>query len=1087
MGRKTSIAFVCWGLAAAAATGQHLPSRFVNLTKQHGLSDNTVEAIIEDHRGFMWFGTPDGLNRYDAHAFAVYRHDPDDPGSLSDSYVLSLLEDRDHNLWIGTLNGLNRYQRETDTFTSYGHDPENPASLSNNVIFGMHEDRDGNLWVATVWGLNRFDSETGAFARYLPDEQQPERGPSVAYVRTIHEDSSGTLWLGTGEGGLDAFDRGSGTFTHYRHDPAEPESLSHDDIWDILEDSAGELWVATMGGLDRFDRGGDVARFQRDSVSLGNRHVDAILEDRQGVLWIGTDGDGLSRFDRPTGTLYTYRHDPAGETTLGSDVVRTVYEDSKGDLWVGTYTGGVSFLNRNHVAFSYYRHLVNDQTSLSHSAVLSLFQDADGSFWIGTEGGLNRFDPETGTFRRYLHDPANPRSLSADAVLSILRDSAGRLWAGTFYGGLNRLDAEAGAGSFTRFEHDPDVPRGLGNPHVWDIFEDSAGHLWLGTFGGAYRFDPDAGDFIAYLHDLDDPSTVGDNIVWSFFEDRGGTLWLATQGGLSRYQRTSDSFETYRHDDRDARSLGHNQVLSIHEDPQGRLWLATEGGGLNVFDRATETFSDFRVADGLPSEVVYGILEDDRGRLWLSTKEGLSRFDPATSTFINYNRSDGLLAYPFSRNASLRSRDGKMYFGGTNGFSSFFPDRVRDNLEIPPVVLTELQVFNRPVAAGDAGGALDHDITEAEQIRLRYDQSVFSLGFAALNYRAPEKNRYAYMLEGFDQDWRDVTAARTATYTNLDPGGYVFRVRGSNNSGLWNDEGASIEILIAPPYWATLWFRALMVVAAAAVLLGAYAWRTQGIRERNRALRAEIEERRLIEAERERLIEEMAAKNAELERFAYTVSHDLKAPLVTIKGFLGMLKKDSLAGNTVRMEHDIARIGGAADKMHQLMHQLLELSRVGHQADAPEAVPLADLAGEAVALCAEDIRRRGAAVDVAPDMPVVVGDRVRLLQVYQNLVQNAVKYMADQPEPRVEIGAGMDGTLALCHVRDNGQGIEPRFQDKVFGLFERLDVREEGTGVGLALVKRIVERHGGRIWLESEGSGTGCTFYFTLDASPESF
>ncbi len=1073
-------------LVATAASAQHLPSRFVNLTKQHGLSDSTVEAIVEDHRGFMWFGTPDGLNRYDAHTFAVYRHDPGDPRSLSDSYVLSLLEDNSGRLWIGTLNGLNRYDRETDSFTRYRHDPEDPASLSNKVIFALHEDHDGDLWIATVWGLNRFQPEKGTFVRYLPDEERPERGPSVPYIRTISEDRAGGLWFGTGEGGLVLLDRRSDTFTSYRHSSADPKSLSHDDVWDILEDSAGELWIATIDGLNRFDRktqGFDRFRYQAGNPdSLSSSHVDTILEDRQGVLWIGTDGGGLNRFDRDTGTFSSYRHDPAGETTLGSDVVRTLYEDSKGDLWIGTYTGGVSFLNRSHAAFSYYRHLVSDPESLSHSSVLSFFEDRDRGLWIGTEGGLNRFDPETGIFHRYRHDPEDPKSLSADAVLSILQDSRGRLWAGTFYGGLNRLDSAAGSGSFTRFLHDADDPRGLGNPHVWDIFEDSRGALWLGTFGGVYRFDPENEVFTPYLADSDDDSSIGNNIVWSFYEDRDGTLWLATQEGLSRYDRSADSFTTYRHDDHDDSSLSHDQVMSIHEDEQGRMWLGTEGGGLNRFDRASETFTEYHMSDGLPSEVVFGILEDGRGRLWLSTKEGLSRFDPETAAFTNYNRSDGLLAYPFSRNSCLKSRGGEMVFGGINGFSSFFPDQVRDNTEIPPVVLTELQIFNRPVASGDASGALERDITEAKRIRLRYEQSVISLAFSALNYRAPEKNRYAYMLEGFDPDWRDVTPRQSATYTNLDPGDYVFRVKGSNNSGVWNEEGAQVHITVSPPIWATWWFRLACFIAAAGILVGAYGWRTQGIRARNRALSAEIAQRRKVEAEREELLEEMAAKNAELERFAYTVAHDLKAPLVTIKGFLGMLERDSLAGDAKRMKHDMERIGGAADKMHRLTHELLELSRVGHQESTLGAAPLSDLANEAVAMFAEKIRERGVAVEVADDMPVVLGDHTRLLQLFQNLVENAVKYMGEQPEPRVEIGARVSDCQTLCYVRDNGQGIDPRYRHKVFELFERLDAREEGTGVGLALVKRIVELHGGRIWLESEGAGTGSTFYFTLGA-----
>jgi len=427
----------------------------------------------------------------------------------------------------------------------------------------------------------------------------------------------------------------------------------------------------------------------------------------------------------------------------------------------------------------------------------------------------------------------------------------------------------------------------------------------------------------------------------------------------------------------------------------------------------------------------------------------------------------------------LKSQEGRLFFGGVNGLTSFHPDSVRDNLRLPPVVLTDFQLFNKPVDIG--GSEIQYHITEVPEIRLRYDQSVISFAFAALNYRSPEKNQYAYMMEPFDNEWQYVGAKRTATYTNLDPGAYTFRVKASNNSGVWNEEGVAVKIVVTPPFWGTWWFRSLSIVAVVMMLIAVYQLRTRRIRSRNRALHVEIRERQRVEAELATNNAELEQKNVELERFTYTVSHDLKAPLVTIKGFLGLLQQDADAGNIDQMKSDMDRISGAADKMARLLAELLELSRIGRLMNPPLAVALTDLAREAVQLVTGPIVENGVAVEIDEAMPVVYGDRVRLLEVYQNLIDNAVKFMGRQPEPCIEVGVRQDEGEVVCFVRDNGLGIDPHYHEKVFGLFERLDVTSGGTGIGLALVKRIVEVHGGRIWVESDGEGQGSTFFFTLE------
>jgi signal transduction histidine kinase len=598
--------------------------------------------------------------------------------------------------------------------------------------------------------------------------------------------------------------------------------------------------------------------------------------------------------------------------------------------------------------------------------------------------------------------------------------------------------------------------------------------------------DRETGESVLYRSGFPDPTTLGHDYVWDVHEDREGRVWVGTHNGLGLYDRDRDQFLNFRHQPGDSTSLSVNEITSLHEDSQGRLWITTHGGGVNLFDPEKRTFVSYRVGDGLPSNVVLSVAEDLAGAVWLGTNRGLSRFDPGTDTFMSFDQNDGLQGRQFNRGAALRSRSGELLFGGINGFNLFDPDRIEVNTVAPPVVITSFQIFNLEVPVGE-GEALRKQIDEAEVITLRHDQSVLSFEFAALNFRNPGRNEYAYMLEGFDADWVQAGTQRTVTYTNLDPGSYTLRVIGSNNSGVWNEEGAAIELVILPPIWATWWFRLVSFAALCGLILAVHLNRVRTFRNHNLALEAEIAERRRAEDARQLLMAEMETKNvalerqnAELERFSYTVSHDLKSPLVTIRGFLGLLEKDVNRGDQEGVRRDIDQIEAASKTMGRLLNDVLELSRVGRVANPSEEVALSQLAQEAAGLVRGQIEAREVDMEIDPQMPTVVGDRMRLLEVFQNLIDNAVQFMADQPKPRVSVGAKAEEGLVVCFVRDNGRGIEPRYQDKIFDLFERLDNEAEGSGVGLALVKRIVEVHGGRVWVDSEGGGQGATFWFSL-------
>jgi ligand-binding sensor domain-containing protein/signal transduction histidine kinase len=1062
-------------LAIAATQGTTPPEgRFSRYSTDQGLSESSAEVILQDRRGFIWVGTTDGLNRFDGYEFRIYRNDPTDPKSLSDDSISDLLEDSAGRLWVGTERGLNRYDRDADRFVRFRYDPADPTSLSNDLVLCLFEAQDGALWVGTYYGLNRLDHKTGRFTRYFRDPSD-EHSLGGNQVLDAVADRDGSLWVGSLGGGLSRLDPDRRRFERFRHDPKDPGSLSHDDAEALLVDREGRLWVGTNGGgLNRFEPAtGRFIHYRHDPEdpdSLGSDRVAAVLEDGRGQLWVGTDGGGLNL--RHEDRWVHYRHSDSDDTSLASDVVRSIYEDRNGDLWVGNYAGGVHFLDRCETGF---RHLGRnrDGTGLTHNSVLSLHEDEDSTLWVGTEGGLNRIDRHTGRITRYAHDARDPRSLSANAVLSIERDQEGRLWVGTFFGGLNRLDETTGG--FIHLQPDEKDPGSLSSPHVWGLLEDSRGRLWIATFGGLNRLDPGSGRFVRYRHDVDDAKSLAHDVVWTVYEDRSGRIWVGSQGGLSLYQPEIDAFQNHV-------GASDLNVYTIHQDRGGALWVGTDGGGLQRIEPETGTATAFGIADGLPSKVVTGILEDALGSLWLGTNQGISRFDPQTGSSKSYDRSSGLQGNQFNRSACLKTRAGEMVFGGIHGMNSFFPDQVQDNPRVPPVLITDFRVLNRPVAPGP-GSPLDRHITEASRITLSHGQSVLSFEFAALGFRNPSRNRYRYTLEGFDADWVDAGTRRTTTYTNLDPGRYTFRVTGSNDSGVWNQQGASLEVVVEPPFWATWWFRWFGVLALGSTLLGGHRLRTRYILARNLALEREVAERRRAEAGLSAINQELERKHAELERFTYTVSHELKSPLVTIQGFLGYLDKDLTSGQGDRVQKDMKRISDATEKLRVVLDELLELSRVGRRANPPEEVSMAELAHEVCEMLAVQIAGRGVTVKVDPQLPAVHGDRTALREVLLNLVENAVKFMGDQPHPRIEIGGLTGPSGVTCHVRDNGVGIPARYHERVFELFEQL-APGEGTGVGLALVRRIVEEHGGRVWVESEGAGCGACFCFTIPDRP---
>jgi ligand-binding sensor domain-containing protein/serine phosphatase RsbU (regulator of sigma subunit) len=818
------------------------PSRvkFKHITLEQGLSQTSVFCILQDHKGFMWFGTQDGLNKYDGYKFRIYQPNPENPNSINSNYITCMCEDKSGVLWIGTnSSGLNRFNRREESFTRYRHIPNNPTSLSSDFVRDVYEDHLGILWIGTADnGLNQLDRQKEVFIRHQYREDDPS-GLSSSSVSVIYEDRSGVLWIGTLGGGLNQFDRETQVFRHYRANPQDTNRLTSDAITAIFEDHSGEFWIGTNVGLHFFDRKtGEVKRYLSnpdDPTSLSNNSVNVIYEDHSGVLWIGTT-NGLNQFNRRTERFLRYLPDTGNPTTISTNFIASIYEDRSGILWVGTGGGGINKFDRQREKFLTYLHDPGNPNSLNNRIVYSIYEEKDGTLWIGTSGGgLNRMERKNGspTFISYRNIPNDLTSLSSDYIFCLLEDRNEVLWIGTAGGGLNRFNRENE--TFTRYVNIPNNPNSLSGNGVRALCQDQAGILWIGTFGsGINRFDPKTGTFKIYQNIPNDPTSLSHNTIRIIYEDSSGVLWIGTDGGgLNKFNSQTGQFTRYQTRPNDPTSLGNDLVMSIYEDQKKGLWIGTSVG-LNHLDRETGTFTHYTEKHGLPNNVIYGILEDERGHLWLSTNRGLSQFDPRGKTFKNYNVNDGLQSNEFNGNSCFKSRSGEMFFGGINGLNAFYPAEITHNTHVPPIVITDFRIFNKPVPIGP-NFPLQRPITETKEITLSYKHHVFSFEFVALNYTLPEKNQYAYMMEGFDQDWNYTTSAkRFASYTNLTPGKYVFRVKGSNNDGVWNEQGTSIKITITPPMWKTWWFQTLSALLILGLAIFLYKLHMKGISHKTR-------------------------------------------------------------------------------------------------------------------------------------------------------------------------------------------------------------------------------------------------------------
>ncbi|HEY5565451.1 MAG TPA: two-component regulator propeller domain-containing protein, partial [Rhodothermia bacterium] len=818
-----------------------LPIRFENLSLEDGLSMSVGQSIFQDRYGFIWIGTQQGVNRYDGYEFKLYTNEPFNPNSFPEGWVLDIDEDAEGNLWFATESRVSRMNRVDESFTHWRHDPDDERSIGDAWV--VFPDKHGLVWIAGAQGLDVLDPKSNVVAHFRHDSTD-QSSISSGGVRDIMLDASGMMWISTGSGlnridpvARDGFTRflSERVLTAFER-PAEP----------------GLIWAAGLDDLIRLDPGtGDVHRYPYPGgrMQAGFGGATRIVQDpvNRNVLWMNQFAEGLLRFDLRNGRFIQYKADPDDPTSLSNDRTMTLYGDRSGTIWVGTVGNGVDRFNPGSADMEHVRSGAKSEKGLPAALVWGVSTGPDGYLWVTTmdesgRGRLSRIDRETGSARHYAHDPNEPRSLTSGGLLKVQHDGAGTLWVGG--GGdwpLSRYDPATN--SFYHVVADPNSPNGIVNDQVERMFVDSQGELWVGTEAGLSRIDPYTGRIRNYPAGTGDTGIPANGII-AIAEDQSGTLWLGFWSeGLMAFDPVTGRTERFVHDPNDTTSICTNAISSllVRARAPSILWLGTSVG-LNRFDIDTGKSRRFGIEDGLPDNVIYEMLEDDAGRIWMSTNRGLSRFDPETETFRNYGTEVGLQALEFSLFASHKSATGELFFGGINGLNAFYPNQLIENITPPEVALVDLRLHNESISKSKAV-ALEAPLPATSEISLDYTQKDISFDFAALHFENPEKNTFAYKLEGYDDDWVMTGHDRTAAFTNLSPGKYVFRVKAANSDGVWNEAGTAITIVIAPPFWATWWFRLLAILGFGGFLYAGYTLRVRQIAERNRLLEAEVGKR----------------------------------------------------------------------------------------------------------------------------------------------------------------------------------------------------------------------------------------------------
>lgn len=1071
-------------LAAGQAPTQPATYQFMHLDIKQGLSNNQVNSFLKDRKGFLWFGTLSGLNRYDGYSMRTFQRDMHDSTSLRSNHILRLFEGPDGKVWVTTIDGLAVYDPVSERFAS-NHLPEcRRYGIPAGDITDITRDFNGNYWFV--------HAQAGVYV-FLPSENKTIRvtPAGMAQVAGISHDQKGSTWLICKDGLLLRVDGKTFKAIH-RNDFLRKTYNAIPFNYRIYTDRDGDLWTYVdrdNKGVFHFDVATNTFRqFRKVPGELNADIIMGVVEDHQGVIWIGTDHGGINLLNKKTWKIQQVVRSGDQEKGLRQNTINALYKDNEGIIWIGMYKAGINYYHENIYRFPHYATGERDIGALPYHDFNRFAEDKNGNLWMGSNGaGLIYYNRKSGTFRQYLHDPKNSRGIGSNVIVSLYTDRSKNLWIGTYYGGLTRYDGK----SFTTYRHDPANPKSISDDSVWEILEDRDGNIWIGTLnGGLELLDPKTGHFRHFPAGA--INSVHASYVSELMEDRRGILWIGTSYGLESFNlRTKTFTQHYLNQPGNQQSLSNNLIMALLEDSRGIIWVGTQEG-LNAFNPETGLFRVFRKEDGLPHNTILSIVEDQRGDLWLGTSNGICHVklegpsDKWRPVFENYDVSDGLQGTEFSENAAFRTSRGELIFGGVKGINVFQPEKISHPRSTPKVVLLDFSLFNKKLKPGDKIGGrtiLKSSITESHELILNHSANSFEIGFAALDFFQPEKTKYRYKLQGFNKEW--VTSDRSlrrAVYTNIDPGEYTFHVSVSNHEGVWNSDDTVLKITILPPPWRTNTAYGIYACLFAVLLYGA---------------RKVVLKRERLKYERKQRQQE-ALRNQELYemkiRFFTNISHEFRTPLSLILAPLEKLIKET--GEASRLSQ-LSMIGRNARRLLNLVNQLLDFRRIeeGELKNNPVSGDIIAFIRDIVLSFADLSEKKGIQLAFVSEIESLQldFDQDKLEKILLNLLSNAFRFTLDGGS--VTVKTELSGVLEDLHVRvleiqvrDTGIGIPPDKQEKIFDSFYQGDlppgVINQGSGIGLSIVRDFMGIMGGKISLESEhGVGSCFTLRFPVPES----
>ena len=1038
-----------------------------HLTVEDGLSLNVLTGIIQDKRGFLWFGTYDGLNRYDGYNFKNFTEEPDNPKSISNFLISSLLEDSKGYIWVGTNNGLNRYDWKTEEFKRYIANPSEPNSLSHNHILCIYEDKSGGIWIGTSNGLNKYNRDTDDFtvSTNISDEINEN---SLNSVTSIVEDNDANIYLGTWKGLTKIQGNNGNIITIPLPEAISRSALLYNRISKLIIDNDKNLWIATNNGQGVYkynlvsEKLSQYFNEPSDPNSLSDNQANTLLLDKSGRIWIGTE-NGLNMYSGGE-KFIRYTHDPSQYFSIISNCVYSVIEDQTGLFWIGTDRGiSRAYLPINDFNFAnlYYK---NSDGTLGSNRINALYCDKPGHLWIGSPQGLFTFDEISKKIIPLNTFNEKKITVSNNNIRSICRDNFGNMWLGTNGGGLNCFNIYTGENIL--YHYDDSDPESLSNNGVISLCIDKDENVWAGTWWGLNLLNKETGKFERFTNFFS-------NLCWVLYSDSEGKLWIGTDGGgVNEMNPESKTTTNY---------LNGLRVISIYESFDGMMWFGTTEG-LRSYNRKTGKFETFTKVNGLPSNAINSICEDNLGNIWISTDKGFSKYDRNNNLFRNYDKRNGLSNPEFSVNAAAKSKNGDLYFGGLTGLLYFSPGKIQDQFIDANVVLTDFKIYNQSVPiSNDGNSVLKESITVAKSVQIPYGNDVLSIDFALLDYYNVNRNKFMYILEGFDKEWNDIGTRNSATYTNLPPGEYKFHVRASNDAGFKNFKETSVDITIIPAYYQTWLFRIIFFVIIVVGLLFFIRIRTNAMRRRNLILENKVIERT---QDLDKTINELNLEIATKNKFFSIIAHDLRSPFTAMLGFSKHLV-DEIESLSREELHLIAEsIYKSTSLTFGLLENLLHWARIqtGKIEFKPIELKIKDMLEKTTELYKGNAENKGINITIETTKNIsVYADSNMVETVLRNLLSNSIKFTNEGGE--IIVGVADIGNFVEISVKDTGVGIPQEKIDKMFEVGQSSSTlgtrNEKGSGLGLILCKEFIEYNSGTIRVDSK-EGKYSKISFTL-------